>query len=219
MAVRRIRISCLRGMLRLALNFALIIVCGGSVSAVVSPLTPTDMREALAIARSPEPVRARFHSAYVFPINKVIDYVSIERLEIITEFRRLEMIGEEHARLNDSFGRGGLRDASDALRRWMGRVSVGVQLRLLPTTRYITGMPVLHVALEGPTPVPVLDKRTIGFHSEAGTVDAPAGAALVGGVIEYDFDLGQIGQNVRAITVVLEGNEVSRVSIDFRKLR
>lgn len=56
--------------------------------------------------------------------------VTVTQLEVIAEFRRLELIAEEHARVNDSFGRAGVQDAELALRPWHSRLSIIARLRL-----------------------------------------------------------------------------------------
>ena len=187
------------------------VCCSTHAAALVWPLTALDIHQALAISRSPAPVRAQFHSQYTAPLDITIDYIRLDRLEVMTEFRRLEVIGEHHERLKNFFGRGDLRDAREALRPWTGRVSLAIHLTLLPTTRYITGLPALQMVLAGPAYLRPTAVRPTPLVTEEG--------AMIGGVIEYDFDSGGIGQRAYQAVVALDGRELVRVSIDFSKLR
>jgi hypothetical protein len=89
------------------------------------PLTPQDIQRATELARWPhtDAERAQFHRRYTIPVNgPTVEYFAIETLEVTTPFRRLELIAEEHARLNDLFARGG--DRRDAEGR-CGRGATG----------------------------------------------------------------------------------------------
>src|SRR5258705_6574622 len=67
--------------------------------ALILSLAAPDMERALSLARSSEAARARFHARYVVDVHApAVEYFTVEQLEIITEFRRLELIGEDHAR-------------------------------------------------------------------------------------------------------------------------
>jgi hypothetical protein len=101
--------------------------------AIVTPLTRGDMERATGLARWPrsDADRARFHRPYVFDVAGVsTDFFSIKNIAVITEFRRLELIAEQHARINDNFARAGIRDAEEAIRPWQGLVWISVRLDL-----------------------------------------------------------------------------------------
>ena len=101
------------------------------VAAIVTPLTRADMERATGLARWPrsDADRARFHRPYVVSLTGVgTDFFAIKTVEVITEFRRLELIAEEHARLNDNFARAGLRDAEEAIDPWKGLVWIVARL-------------------------------------------------------------------------------------------
>jgi hypothetical protein len=177
-------------------------------------LAPADLQRALTLARWPtsDAERSRFHELYFFTVNSpAVEYFAVQKLEVITEFRRLELIAEEHARINDTFGRGGMRDVEDALRPWRGRLSIIVSLVFDPT-RYITGVPPVGMVLEGPTLVAPLETIRNGVYSSG---DRPV---LVGATVESAFDAEAIGQELRPVFIHREGMLVARSPIDFSRL-
>jgi hypothetical protein len=197
--------------------FALIVAvaAGGTRAGALNlRLTPVDMQRALTLARWPasDAERARFHERYRFAVNgPTVEYFAIEKMEVITEFRRLELIAEEHARINDTFGRGGMKDVEDALRPWRGRVSIIVSLVFDPT-KYITGVPPVDMALEGSTLIAPLDTARKGLYS------AGEHPVLIGGSVESVFDAASIGQEERPVFIHRDGKVIARLPIDFARL-
>jgi hypothetical protein len=110
-------------------------------------LTESQMGQALAIARGDVPAQLRFHAPYLHPldIQPASGYSRVDRLEVVTLFRRLELIGVEHARINDSFGRGGYRDVREALQPWFGKMSIVIHVQILPTLRFNPQLPAIDV--------------------------------------------------------------------------
>jgi hypothetical protein len=177
-------------------------------------LTPADMQRALTLARWPTSAadQSRFHDRYVFPVNgPTVEYFAVQKLEVITEFRRLELIAEEHARINDTFGRAGLHEVEEALRPWRRRVSIIVTLIFDPT-KYITGVPPVGMALEGPTLIAPLDTTRKGLYSGG---DRPV---LIGAVVESIFDAALVGQALRPVFIHRDGKVIARPPIDFATL-
>jgi hypothetical protein len=177
-------------------------------------LTPVDMQRALSLARWPttDAERSRFHDRYLIAVNgPTVEYFAVEKVEVITEFRRLTLIAEEHARINDTFGRGGMKDAEDALRPWLGRVSVVVSL-VFDSTKYITGVPLVDMVLEGPTLIAPLSTTRSGRYSAG---DHPV---LIGGIVESVFAAESIGQEERPVFIHLHGRVIARPAIDFATL-
>jgi len=79
------------------------------VAAIITPLTRADIERTAALARWPrsDSDRARFHRPSIIDVTGVAaTFFAITRIEVITEFWRLELIAEEHARANDTFARG-----------------------------------------------------------------------------------------------------------------
>jgi hypothetical protein len=197
---------------RLAIIAAL--AAASRAPALTLHLTPADMQRALTLARWPTPdrERARFHQRYLFAVNgPTVDYFTVRTVEVITEFRRLELIAEEHARINDTFGRAGLGEAEEALRPWRGRLSIVVSLAFDPT-RYITGVPPVDMVLEGPTLIAPLETTRGGVY---GTGARPV---LIGCRIESTFDANAIGQELRPVFIHRNGSPIARPPIDFSKL-
>jgi hypothetical protein len=194
-------------------------VCVGlDARAINLSLSPADMERALATARatwlSSDQDRARFHDAYIFRLTGVtVDYVVIDRIEVITEFRRLEVIGEAHARLNDNFGRAGLRDAHQALRSWRGRVAIVVHMQFRPTTRYITGVPSIEVSIGDRDRLLPIQTRSDGIYNSS-----DFGSALVGGTVEALFDAHAVGQGRRPVVLRWNDLELVRQPVDFGSL-
>jgi hypothetical protein len=171
----------------------------------------------LAIARarwlSSDQDRARFHDPYVFRVTGVTaDYVVVEQIEVITEFRRLELLGEQHARWNDNFGRAGLRDAEEALRPWRGRVAIVVQLLFRPTTRYITSVPLLDIVMGEHDSLLPIETHANGINNSD-----DFGSTLIGGAVEAVFDAKSIAQASRPV-VRWNGTELVNWPIDFDRL-
>jgi hypothetical protein len=189
------------------------------VRAITLPLTRSDMERAAALARWPhsDAERARFHERYLVTVNEAtIESWTVEQVEVITEFRRVELMAEEHERINDLWGRGGVRDIEDATRPWRGRVSVVAHLGLRASGLYVGGAPPADITLRGPGAIAPLDVRRTDLHANCdGTL---FGCAVTGGLVEGIFDAATIGQTQRLVTVVWKGTELARVTIDFAGL-
>ncbi len=171
------------------------------------------MERALALARWPasDRERARFHERYIVPVSGVrIEYVTLEQVEVITEFRRLELIAEAHAGLNDSFGRAGTREVDEAFAPWRGRLSIVAHLRFDVANRVISGPPDVTVVLDGARdmmPTTILPRTIGGGHG------APTGET-----VEAVFDATAVGQATRTVLVRWQGRELGRVIVDFARL-
>jgi hypothetical protein len=177
-------------------------------------LTPVDMQRALTLARWPatDAERSRFHDRYMFAVNgPTVEYFAVQKMEVVTEFRRLELIAEEHAHINDTFGRGGMKDVENALRPWRGRVSIIVSLVFDPT-KYITGVPPVDMVLEGPTLIAPMDTTRRGVYSAGDHL------VLIGGTVESIFDAASIGQEERPVFIHRDGKIIARPPVDFAKL-
>jgi hypothetical protein len=177
-------------------------------------LTPADMQRALTMARWPtsDAERSRFHDRYIFSVNSpTTEYFAVRKIEVVTEFRRLELIAEEHAHINDMFGRGGLSDVEAALAPWRGFVSIVVTL-MFDSTKYITGVPPVDLVLEGPTLIAPLETTRDGLYSSSDST------VLVGGIVRSKFDAASIGQAERPVFIHRGGRPIARPSINFAEL-
>jgi len=182
-------------------------------------LSQQDIERALAIARSPEAERARFHSRYRFAVNDA----TVPQVEVITEFRRVVIAGEDRLLKGDWMFTQGTRAAEAAVRQWHEQVAIVAQLRFNPLNTYVT-VPRLdimvgdslfevvvaplaaHTTPQFSLPFPVAGKRGVTTSS------------LVGAVLETDFPASAIGQTKRRVSVLMEGKELARATIDFASI-
>ena len=194
-------------------------ICNGMAAfalvVLLAQLTSPDIDRALTIARSSDQQRRDFHASYIVPVDgPPVDRIfAIAHVEVITEFRRMELVGERQVLLgNHTFGRGGTRDAEEALRPWRERLSVVVQIRIVPTTAYVAAVPDLEVVLHTPEPglVRPIDVRRAGIYSGGGG----EGSALVGATVEGIFESDD-RRKAAGIVVTWRGKEVLRVPFDF----
>jgi hypothetical protein len=178
------------------------------------------MARAVALARWPHSdfERARFHKRYVVPVHEPpTEYWAVEQVEVITEFRRVELMAEEHGRINDLWGRGGVQDVEEAIQPWRGRVSIVAHLGLRATNLYVGGAPQVDVTLGRPSAVAPIDVRRTDLYASCGG-DLTGGCALSGGLVEGIFDTATVGQTTRLVTVLWKSKELAHVTIDFARL-
>ena len=181
-------------------------------NAIDVQLTTEDIQRATDLARWPhtDAERAQFHKRYTVIVNSpVTGYFAVEKIEVITPFRRLELIAEEHARVNDLFARGGLRDAEEALRPWREKLSIMVHLRF-DQTKVIPDVPAAEVTIEGPRLLLPMTTGSSGVFSRDGDQ-----LWLVGGLLDAVFDVAGVDQAKLPVVVRWNGKEVARATVDF----
>ena len=181
-------------------------------AAINRRLGSEDIRRATELARWPhtDAERQQFHARYVVAVNSpMVDGFSVERIEVMTPFRRLELIAEEHARINDLFARGGLHDAEEALKPWRDQVSILAHLRF-DLTKAILGVPEVAIAVEGTVRVFPFAVDSQGVYN--GPWDRQV---LVGGIVEATFDLQDVDQTTRPVVVISSGKDIARAPVNF----
>jgi hypothetical protein len=200
------------------LAIALSLVAAPSrVGAINSQMAAPDIERATGLARFPrtDAERAQFHAAYTIAVKAPdVDYFRVKSIEIITAFRRLELIAESHARLNDLFARGGISDAEDALRPWRDRVSIVAHVEF-DQAKAIPDVPALDISLQGSRrllPMSVSSDRIYSGDPERG------GASLIGASIEAVFDARSIDQGSEAIAIVFNGRDCAHTVVDFSSI-
>ena len=178
-------------------------------AALIISLGRPEIERALDLARWPhtDAERAQFHARYFtkFKVPDALAGPAVESIEVITEFRRMELIAEQHARLNDLFARGGfIHEAENALKPFRGHVSIIAHVRFGLVT--VTA-PNYTVAIAGPNaPQAVGDKTTPIFGDKT----------QIGADFEVMFDAAAIGQTPRIAIVRGDvGAELARATIDF----
>lgn len=197
---------------RLPIGVLYAVLAQAAVGAINVQVTQEDIRRATELARFPhtDAERAQFHQHYTTVVNgAVVEYFGVEKIEVITPFRRMELIAEEHARINDLFARGGLQDAEEAIRPWRDLVSIVAHLRF-DLTKPIPGVPAVDVTIEGPRPVFAISTNQTGIYSGNGDQ-----TFLVGGAVEALFDVRDVGQTTQPVVVRWNGKEVVRVPVNF----
>ena len=112
--------------------------------AIALTLNGLDIARALDLAKQSESQRAAFHAGYIVKFNSAV----VEQLEVITEFRRVELVGEDRVRFGDYMFT--VQKARAAVAPWQGKVddprAAAVQSRRTrsspsPRTRSMSGRP------------------------------------------------------------------------------
>ncbi len=186
------------------------------VAAVTEELTDRDIANALNLANAAEATRTLFHAPYIVPIEEE----TVERVEVITEFRRFVLAAEEQLELgNWMLGRGGFDQKGltlkDRLRPFGGQASIRVRLRFHPHNSYVT-LPAFDILLGEPTLVAEQAIRTPRIIPASG--DGKPRNFIAGATIEASFDARSIGDRVLPVRIVSEGRELARVKVDFSRL-
>jgi hypothetical protein len=174
-------------------------------------ITPADIERALTIARDRDVIREKFHTPYVLEITDPF----VERLEIVTEYRRVVMIAEDHIRKGDRAFAYSSRLAGHALEPWRNRVAVVARLRFHPHNAYVD-VPRMEMSVDGPN----ADLALIGVLKEPLLAmpdprNLGAQVPILGAVAEGVFDAKLIGQTRRTVTVKMDGKVLINRQLDF----
>ena len=185
----------------------MIVAIPAAAPALIIGLDRGDIERILKLTTWPrtDADRARFHEPYIFDVG---DAGLLERIEIITEARRLLLIAEDHARAGDQMFARGTRDAEEALKPWRGVVSILARVRFDPANPLVGGE-AYTVAIADVAAKDV--QRTTRW-----SLGEPA--AIVGWDIEGRFAATGIGPTSRDVRVLRKGVEQARVRVDFSKL-
>lgn len=190
--------------------------------AITAPVGRAELDRALGVARGRDAERARFHTAYVFPVKGSI----VQSVEVISEFRRAVLITEDHLKRGDwIFGQGGRNlsgeSAAQSLKAWQGRLTIAAHLQFSPLHAY-ANVPPLEITVDGSPAVAAVDARTIPQSSFP--LNGPGGrpnlatVVLVGADVESDFEAASLGSATRDVRVFVSGAESARVSVAFGKI-
>ncbi len=172
---------------------------------------------AIALGRSPDSTeRQRFHDAYVIPLNDPL----LDRLEIVTEFRRVVLATEDRVRAGDIDW--GPRQAAAMLEQWRGKVTLVLRVTFPPDNTY-RAMPPFALVLYGrpQTAAPPRIEPLYLLETPKYVADQPAppGTPILGGIVEATFRAAPL--NARAVYlagIALEGRELRRVEVDFGRV-
>ena len=183
--------------------------------ALVATMGGAEIERAQQVARSRDGERAQFHGRYVFDLKGD----TVTQIEVITEFRRLVLITEQHLFTGDQMFSRGLREAQQALAPTKGIMTLKAQLRFHPQNAYVS-IPDFKIALgrasAGPLDSPLETRITGDFATQP--KNSKQNAPVTGATLEASIDTMQIGQAVRPVGVVLEDKELARTVVDFARL-
>jgi hypothetical protein len=214
--------------LRLGSKVGLLLLAGLAASSVAIGIEVGIGRQAIeraiAVGRRPEAERARFHRRYVVTTGDPV----VDRVEVISEFRRVVLAAEERIRFGDYFF--GVREAEGALKSWRNRVSIVAELRFHPQNVYATVPPVEVVLLDSKSErtFAPLDIRRVPSYSlppstATGASSPGAGAgsqatALLGAVVEGVFEATPLARATLVVAIRLPPNELARAPVDLAAL-
>lgn len=191
-----------------ALALALAAFGAGAIDLDVTPL---DVERALIIARSSERDREAFHAPYV----RRVDAASVERVELVSEFRRIVLTAHERLLKGDRAFAYSVTQAQQANGPWKRRVSIVARLRFHPQNTYIAVPPVDIVLLgRAAEVIGVLRDPILSLPSPHPGDRLP----ILGAVVEAVFEAGTLGQDTREFAVRLEERELTRVTFDLGAL-
>jgi hypothetical protein len=146
---------------------------------------------------------------------------TIERLDVITEFRRFVLAAEDQLKSgNWMMGRGGFdtkgRTLKDVLRPLSGQVSIRARLRFHPQNNYVT-LPAFDILLGQPTLLAINAIRTP--HVTVATGEPGTRDVINGATIEVFYNAPTIDDRVLPVRLFSEGKELARVSFDFARVQ
>jgi hypothetical protein len=100
-------------------------------------ITPVIVQQALDLAQRTKPAeRAAYHRTYVVPVVSP----PLRKISVVTEFRRVVLAAEERLRVGDRLF--GVREATEAVAPWRGRVQIIAELQYHPQNNFISVPPI-----------------------------------------------------------------------------
>ena len=170
-----------------------------------------DFKRALNIAAAQKATKTRFHAPYVLDVSHPV----LERVEVVTELRRLVMLSEAELALGHwGFARGGYdtkgRTIKDVLRRWEGQTSIRLRARFHPLHAY-PFLPIFEVFVGEPSYL-AIDVRREAIMSSA---EPPR---MTGATVEAWFNAQSFENRRLPVRIVMDGKELTRFNVDFATL-
>lgn len=179
--------------------------------ALVVSMSGSDIERAQALARARDAERQQFHSRYIFNLADPV----VTQIEVVTEFRRLVLIAEEHVFRGDWMFTRSVRAGEDALGPTRGVTTIRAQIRLNPLNTFIEP-PAYKIAVDG---FPDVDTQlTPQYSVPFKTRQGKTLTSLIGATLETTVSAGRIGQTSRGITVTLDARNVAGTVVDFTRL-
>jgi hypothetical protein len=185
--------------------------------ALVLSMSGTETERALALARARDADRQQFHRRYLIDLAGPV----VSQVEVVTEFRRLVIIAEEHVLRGDWMFTRSPRAAGEALAPTRGLITLKAQVRFNPLNTFIESPPYTLTmgATSAGSPLAALDTALMPEYSVAFKArDGRNLSSLLGARLEANIAADRIGQTARSIGVALDGKEVARTTVDFGRL-
>ena len=185
-------------------------------SLLIPTLTGTDVERALALARARDGDRQQFHRRYLIDLPGPV----VTQLEVLTEFRRLVIIAEEHVQRGDWMFTRGVRVAQEALGPTRGMIVVRAQVRLSPLNTFIEPPPyTLAIGDAAGGRLEVLNTQVTPQYSVPfKNKDGKKLSSLLGATLETSIEADHIGQSARTVAVMLSGQDTGHARVDFARL-
>jgi hypothetical protein len=191
---------------RLLLPFVLVLSMSGG-----------EIERAQQVARARDSERQQFHHRYEFDLHDD----TVTQIEVVTEFRRLVLITEEHIFRGDWLFSRGVTAAEKALASFRGMVTIRAAVRFNPLNTYITP-PAYLLAMSangtGSAPIALETQVSPQYSAPFKARGGKTVSSLVGATLEADVPSLQLGQATRIVAVVLDGKELARTTVEFGKL-
>lgn len=183
--------------------------------ALVLSMNANDIERSLAMARARESERQQFHSRYIFNISDP----AVTQIEVITEFRRLVIIAEDHVLHGDFMFTRGVRAGEQALAQTRGILTLRAQVRFNPLNTF-AALPGYSLAVGGSSgAVTPLDTHGTPLYSNPfKNRQGKTVTSLMGESLDAAVAAASIGQTQRPVVVTLDDKEVVRIPIDFGRL-
>ena len=175
-------------------------------------VTILDMERGLAIARATDNERASFHAPYIHKV----DTPFVESIEVVSEYRRVVLIAEEHIRKGDRLFAYSTTLTQKAVSPWKSRLSLVARMRFHPHNTYVD-VPDVDLVLPGKEQarIGVLKEPIMGFAGEPGSGRVP----VLGAIVEGVFDAAALGDGTYEFIVRLDRKDVSRTTFNLATLQ
>lgn len=210
-AVGRAKIASMQGARIGLIALALAGLTIARAAAIDLDVTAEDIERALALARRGDKERALFHAPYV----AAVDTTFVERIEVVTELRRVVRMAEDHIRRGDRAFSYSVTQAQRELSPWKQRVAIVARLRFHPQNTYV-GVPAVNIRLEGHDgeAIGTLVEPVLAFATGAPGERIP----ILGAIVEATFDATTVGQTQRLVVVTVDKKEVASHLFDLGRL-
>jgi len=182
---------------------------------LVLSMNGMDIERAQQMARGRESERQQFHRRYVIDLQDA----TVTQFEVITEFRRLVLITEEHILRGDWMFSRGTRAAEEALAPLRGLVTIRSNIRLNPLNTYVTPPPyVVAIGSAAGDRLAAVETKLTPQYSSPFKAAGKTRMSLLGATLDAGVPTAQLGPTIRTIAVTLDGKELARTTIDFARL-